>query len=68
MDAPITTKHRLFAALATGGELRIIANNNLILEHVQMVQREDGSGRCWNVTGYSECGNGTLTRFVRTID
>lgn len=54
------TKFQLLNALLTGGSLAG-------LRIVNQVAREDGSGRCFNVTGHDATGR-ECTVFVRTVD
>lgn len=68
----ITSKHRLFQALETGGSLRALANNDPIMGSVQAVERESGSSKTWNVSGYEYRLHGSnaekITVYVETID
>jgi hypothetical protein len=70
--AQITSKHRLFQALETGGTLRALANNDPILGSVQSVERESGSSKTWNVSGYGDRLHGNaapkITVYVETVD
>lgn len=70
MAAPVTTKHALFKALEEGSALKETANQAVILDYVYSVEREDGSGRCWNVRGrlIATSADQVKTIFVRTID
>lgn len=61
-----TTKHNLFTALSTGGELKDI-QGNVLMRVVNAVEREDGSNRKWNVAGYDHSGM-RETFFITTID
>lgn len=62
----VVSKFALMNALATGGFLNTVANRDLVFAGVQSVEREDNSGKCWNVTGYK---NGIkYTVFLKTLD
>lgn len=69
LDAPVgeptqkrvVTKHELVTALLTGGPLA------RLFKIVNAVEREDGSNRSYNVSGYSPAG-ASLTVHVRTLD
>ena len=59
-----TTKYLLFQALVNGGPLTV---NTAHFHIVNMVEREDGSGHSFNVTGYNAAGL-KITAHTRTID
>lgn len=61
------TKWQLINALLTGGEFKC-AERGIDFKSVLAVEREDGSGKCWNVTGYDRETGKAETRFVRTVD
>ena len=63
----ITTKYLLIAAMFTGHGL-LDQNGSVILRTVQSVTHEDGSGKCFNVSGISATTGVRVTIFVRTID
>ena len=54
----------LFATSLLGGSIRI---KNIDLKGVLSIEREDGSGSSFNVTGY-DLSNKKVTVHVRTID
>lgn len=56
------SKYALITALINGGAIE-----SLGIAIVCAVEREGGSGRCFNVTGYMARGD-KVTRFVRTTD
>lgn len=60
----LTTKFALMTALITGGPLALAGKP---LKVVNQVQREDGSGKCFNVSGYDNDGKPAIV-FVRTLD
>jgi hypothetical protein len=64
----IITKNQLanalFATSLLGGSIRI---KNIDLKGVLSIEREDGSGSSFNVTGY-DLSNKKVTVHVRTID
>ncbi len=60
------TKFRLFCALANYESIAVPYGDEMIVGHVVALEREDGSGRCFNVT--MQIGNHRKTVFVRTID
>ena len=67
------TKFELISALFNGGSVTINGNGHSpIVGVVSAIEREDGSGHCWNVTVKTFSGSGlnvgTVTVFVRTID
>lgn len=72
MDKFKTTKHRLFRCLEHGVSSLMSTDGVKIMERVQSIEREDGSGMCWNVCGYVQRpGTGLYDRetvFVRTVD
>lgn len=62
------TKWQLFQAFAERKHVQI---NDTLFSVVESIEHEDGSGHCFNVTGYvmSACvPNRKRTVFVRTID
>lgn len=58
------TKFQLAQALFSGGPLETA---KVAFKIVNRVEREDGSGHCFNVSGIDAAG-ATTTAFVRTID
>ncbi len=58
------TKYQLTNALFSGGPLK---TTNANFKIVNGVQREDGSGKSFNVTGVDQGGR-TVTVHVRTLD
>lgn len=64
-----TTKFLLHRALFTGGPLYLVdgTHDRSVMTIVNSVEREDGSNRSFNVTGYGENGL-PLTIHVTTVD
>jgi hypothetical protein len=63
------TKWKLFAAFGSGEPIvltGVSSGEGLITGIIQAIEREDGSGRSWNVTVY--CDNSRRTVYVRTVD
>jgi hypothetical protein len=58
------TKYTLFSLLAASNAEPVTING--IKGYVSAIQREDGSGRCFNVTLNTSKGKQTV--FVRTVD
>lgn len=58
------TKFQLFALLAHDGPRMVTVGG--VTGLLSSLEREDGSGRCFNVTIYTT--DGMRTVFVRTID
>lgn len=58
------TKFQLIQALLSGGPLKTPSAD---FTSIVAIEREDGSGHCYNVTGCVRYGSKT-TVFVRTID
>lgn len=62
------TKFQLFSALAGNSMGLTYVQIDGDYGYIQSIQREDGSGRCFNVTFIQIHTGKTLTKFVRTID
>lgn len=68
------TKWQLFNAMATDGKITVNSNTKSPLTGIiDSIQREDGSGHCFNVTMRTYSNDlrtmvGIVTVFVRTID
>lgn len=63
------TKHQLMQALfATSTEAQRIIIEGVEFASITSVEREDGSGHTFNVTGYQPDYGTKTTVFVRTID
>lgn len=63
------TKFQLFSALAAkcGTPEAKIEINNEKFDSISSIEREDGSGHCFIVSGWKN-GNFEISEFVRTID
>lgn len=64
------SKWQLFTALVTGQPTDLHSDQRLLLDRgwVLGIEREDGSGCCWNVTYRPDDGRAKRTLFLRTVD
>ena len=59
------SKFDLINSLINGDTL---PKNEYNIKNILSIEREDGSGHCFNVRAINENGSATVTVFVRTID
>lgn len=66
-----TTKFELMSAFFSGLPIKLSITSphgiNRVAIIVNQIEREDGSGHCYNVTGHDSNGK-SFTIFVRTTD